>query len=309
MHSRILRWLLAPSAAAAIFVFAACAQGMNRHHEATPPPIGSLIGLYAYDQTKPLEINVSESATADGIEVRDLSYASPTKGRVTAYLVLPRGSRPVPAVIFLPGLYGGRDDQLGEAKELAAHGAAALLLDPPHVRPGGPRLITCTARDRLPFIQYVVEVRRGIDLLAANPEIDAARIGVVGFSYGTAVASALAGIDKRLKAVVIDSGRAYNSRFFRSQCAPRLKKQKLAAYTQSLKFSDGLNYVPYAAPTSLLFQNGLQDRFTPRAEALALQSAGSEPKTVKWYSAGHELNEQAIADRTTWLESQLRFGP
>jgi dienelactone hydrolase len=293
---------------AAALVLAACAQGRGGGATASPP-IESLRALYAYDESKPLDAKQAGSSSEDGVEVRDISYASVKSGRVTAYLVLPVGKGPFPAVVFLPGLSGGRSVQLSEAKDLAGHGAASLLIDSPDVRPGGPQLISCTKRDRAPYIQYVIEVRRGLDLLAVTREVDAARLGVVGFSFGSAIAATLAGVEKRLKAVVVDSGRAYNSRFFRSQCAYRLKKKRLAAYAQNLKFTDGVNYVPYASPAALLFQNGSRDPFTPRAEALALQKAGSSPKTVKWYSASHDLNDAAFADRTAWLATQLGFQP
>jgi uncharacterized protein len=308
VNIRTVRWAVALALPAAALVLTACAQGRGGG-AAAPPSIESLRAFYAYDQSKPLALQQAGSSTDSGAEVRDVSYASVERGRVPAYLVLPAGKGPFPAVVFLPGLNGGRSDDLGEAEDLAGHGMAALLIDPPHVRSGGPQLITCTARDRAPYIQYVIDVRSGLDLLAATAEIDEARLGVVGFSYGSAIAATLGGVDKRLKAVVVDSGRAYNSRFFRAQCASRLTKRKLATYWQSLKFSDGVNYVPYAAPAALLFQNGTQDPFTPKQEALALHTAGSEPKTVKWYRAGHELDDAAFADRTAWLEQQLGLQP
>src|SRR5205085_9612410 len=106
------------------------------------------------------------------------------------------------------------------------------------------------------------------------------------------ITSVLAGVDRRLKAIVVDSGRAYNSRFFRSQCTRSLrKKKKLLAYTKSMSFSDAVYYVSHAAPTPLLIQNGRRDPFTPPREAALLQQAASEPKTVKTYDAGHELND------------------
>jgi hypothetical protein len=51
-------------------------------------------------------------------------------------------------------------------------GAASILIDPPHVRPDGPTLFHCDGRDRDAYVQYVVEVRRALDILSTRPEVD-----------------------------------------------------------------------------------------------------------------------------------------
>ena len=37
----------------------------------------------------------------------------------------------------------------------------------------------------------------------------------------------------------------------------------------------------------------------------AWQRAASEPKTVKWYDAGHRLGDDAWADQRAWLATQI----
>ncbi len=39
------------------------------------------------------------------------------------------------------------------------------------------------------------------------------------------------------------------------------------------------------------------------------QAAGSEPKRVRWYDAGHGLNAEAFRDRAEWLRAQIGIGP
>lgn len=281
-------------------VAAGCASAHTRPEGATSG------GIFDYP-AGPLDVREAGVQRFDGYSVHDLSYASPVRGRVTAYLVLPEGPGPFPAVIWEPGLNGGRSDQLADATALASKGAASLLIDPPHVRPRGPTLITCTQRDRGPFIQYVVEVRRGIDVLSSRPEIDDNRIGDVGFSFGSTIAGVLSGVDRRLHAVVIESGRAYHTGYLRTACSTT-PKRKLRAYLRQLAFTNPIRYVPHAAPTALLIQNGTRDPFTPRREALALQQAASQPKTVRWYPGSHELTPAAYADRDQFLEQELGFG-
>ena len=69
---------------------------------------------------------------------------------------------------------------------------------------------------------------------------------------------------------------------------------------------DPVRYVPRAAPTSLLFQNGRRDPISPGTDVDALVAAATAPKEQRWYDAGHELNEQARADLDEWLVKLLR---
>jgi fermentation-respiration switch protein FrsA (DUF1100 family) len=59
----------------------------------------------------------------------------------------------------------------------------------------------------------------------------------------------------------------------------------------------------------LLLQNGRADTLVPEADAQALQSAAPEPKTVRWYTAGHGRNPQAMFDRLDWLHAELGLDP
>jgi hypothetical protein len=69
-----------------------------------------------------------------------------------------------------------------------------------------------------------------------------------------------------------------------------------------------LHYVAHAAPAALLFQNGTEDALVPPADALRYQAAGSEPKTVLWYAAGHGLPPESFRDAVKWLEDYVAAG-
>ena len=47
----------------------------------------------------------------------------------------------------------------------------------------------------------------------------------------------------------------------------------------------------------------------PPSDATRFQEAGSEPKTVKWYDSGHQLNEEAMRDQLDWLREQIGITP
>jgi predicted esterase len=55
----------------------------------------------------------------------------------------------------------------------------------------------------------------------------------------------------------------------------------------------------------LLLQSGRIDSLVPPADAEALHSAAPTPETIRWYDAGHGLNQQAVLDRQDWLSEQI----
>src|SRR6202011_3560940 len=60
--------------------------------------------------------------------------------------------------------------------------------------------------DREAEIQAVVDLRRGIDLLLARPDVDAKRLAYVGHSYGAQWGSILSAVDKRMKTSILMAG-------------------------------------------------------------------------------------------------------
>jgi hypothetical protein len=69
---------------------------------------------------------------------------------------------------------------------------------------------------------------------------------------------------------------------------------------------DGIRSVPYAAPTSLLFQFARYDRYFNQAHMQSYFEAASNPKKVLWYSSGHDLNDPStLVDRARWLEKTI----
>lgn len=70
-----------------------------------------------------------------------------------------------------------------------------------------------------------------------------------------------------------------------------------------------IRYIGQAAPTALLFQIGQFDTAVLPADAQALADAASNPKEVRYYNAGHGLNQQAFWDRHDWWTAQLGIDP
>ncbi|MFI4933191.1 MAG: dienelactone hydrolase family protein [Caulobacterales bacterium] len=105
---------------------------------------------------------------------------------VVGYLYLPaNASGPVPAMILKhgsAGLDGPNGDNIRKwAKSLASWGVAAFVVDS-----FGPRGISGTAQDQGQLRAWadLADSFAGLKVLAADPRIDAHRIGIVGWSRG-----------------------------------------------------------------------------------------------------------------------------
>jgi pimeloyl-ACP methyl ester carboxylesterase len=72
-------------------------------------------------------------------------------------------------------------------------------------------------KGRLICLEQVGAVRAALSLLAQHPHVEAARIAVLGSSFGAAVAVYAGGIDGRIAAVVSASGWGHGERKFRGQ--------------------------------------------------------------------------------------------
>lgn len=176
---------------------------------------------FAYDSGAPLRLVVHARR---GL-VREVSYASPRAGRVRALLVVPRGRGPFPAVVYLHGAGGTRRQLLSDATALARRGVAGLLLDSAWVRagPGTAGGLAAVRRFRDLEAATVVEARRGIDLLRRLPAIDGGRIGFVGWSAGARQGALLAGVERRLRAIVLVAGGAAPVSAYTAQAPPALR--------------------------------------------------------------------------------------
>ena len=273
-----------------------------------------LLKLFAYDPKEPLDPQVASTEKKEGYTLQELTYASPKGGRVPALLLIPDGTGPFPAVLVMHGAPGTARTILPEAEALAKLGAVALAISAPFSR--GDRLdnrremLRLDERDRADQIQLIVDLRRGVDLLLARPDVAKDRIGYTGRSYGGAQGGLLAGVETRIKAyalVVGDGGLVSHFTGADDTDGPlqSLPQDVVKRWRAAMDPIEPIHWVGRAAPAHLLFQNGQTDTMVPPADGRAYQEAGSEPKKVLWYEAGHQLNDQAARDRYTWLAEQI----
>jgi dienelactone hydrolase len=158
----------------------------------------------------------------------------------------------------------------------------------------------------------VVDLRRGLDLLAARSDVDPKRLGYVGHSFGAQWGAILSAVEPRLTAVVLMAGVPDQASIWRDNADPgvvawrtHVPKEKQAAYLTMTERTAAVRYVPHAR-CPLLMQFARHERYFDKAAMERYAAAAPRGTPVKWYDTGHELNDpQALADRAAWLREKL----
>jgi hypothetical protein len=202
-----------------------------------------------------------------------------------------------------------RKEFLDEAILLAKSDVVSLLMDAP-MRPGYKQ-----QDEPLDMRDDVIDLRRGLDLLAARDDVYRARMAYVGHSFHAAAGAILAGVDKRPKSFVLMAGTFDYGQTLVSTAPKNVElRQKVPVETlrQVYKEYDWINPCPYArhaAPAVVLLQDGTHHPFMTVADIKHYNECVSSPREAKLYDAGHALNSAATKDRDEWLRKQLGFGP
>jgi hypothetical protein len=284
-----------------------------------------LMRHWKYERSLPLNVKQNGVQERNGVKIQDLAYESPTEdrskavgpngGKVTAYLVIPEGKGPFPAVVYahwcMPGSEKkNRTEFLEEALVLAQVGVISLLPDHVMVQPG-------FAEDETPFnenqiavmVQQVVNLRRGADLLLARPDVDPQRLAYVGHSCDASAGGFLSGIDRRFKAFVLMAGglsdevdkRSKAFQEFRQKIGP----ERLDAFMREHAWMDAGKYVSHAAPATIFLQYATDELFLDEEMEKGYFEVVSEPKKFNIYKAPHALSPEATRDRVAFLSEQL----
>ena len=282
---------------------------------------------WTYNAKAPLEIKQSGVERRGDVQIQDLSYATevgnrssslgPNVGRVTAYLVIPQGNGPFPAVIYghwcMPGSEQmNRNEFLDEAVVLARSGVMSLL----------PNHVIATQgfhADESPLntqqidvlVQQVINLRRGADLLLARKDVDPKRLAYVGHSCDGSVAGLLGGIDKRFKALVVMAGSLSDVEDVKNQRYQEYRKQVGAArfdtFIETYSWTDPGKYISRSEGIPKLLQFANDEPFLNPEQARRYLPYVSEPKVVHFYNAPHALNAEATRDRINFLSDELKF--
>ena len=287
--------------------------------------------LRHWDYDKSASLNVKEVGVQKrgDVTIHDISYSSPVGdraafigrngGKVPAYLVLPSGKGPFPAVIYghwcMPGSEKkNRTEFLDEAVVLAHSGVISLLPDHVIVHPGFVEDNTPLNEQQIQVeVQQDINLRRGADLLLARKDVDPKRLAYVGHSCDAGAGAFLTGIDKRFKAFVLMAGdiavdadmKTKTFQDYRQKVGP----EKFDSYLVRTSWVDGGKYVPHAAPAAVFLQYASRESFLNADLARQYIDYVSKPRKLKIYDAEHALSPEATRDRIAFLAEQLSFKP
>lgn len=275
--------------------------------ETQPPDFKNLSALFAYNPKADLNTRAGESERRGGIVIRDVAFTPvPGRGEVSAYLVTPPEPGPHAGILWVHWLgetMANRTQFLEEAVALASRGNVSLLVNAMWSDSGwyGKRI---PEEDYSHSIRQVIELRRAMDLLLSQPNVDPKRIAVVGHDYGGMYASIMGGVDQRaITFVLVAVTPSLNDwAYFGTQ-----PKSNIEYVRENAVFEIPM-YVREIKNASILFQFGKQDFFVSGAGAAIYFRSANDPKERKWYDADHEMNKPEIrADREAWLVKELKL--
>lgn len=135
--------------------------------------------------------------------------------KLSAVLHVPdgHGGEPLPAFVVLHGFVGSKDESHAQiqAQMLEDFGYAALRFD-----------FRCCGesegeRGQVRCFDQVADAKNALTFLSRHAVVDPARIGVIGHSFGAAVAVYAAGVDDRFACCISSCGWGHGERKFRGQ--------------------------------------------------------------------------------------------
>ena len=227
---------------------------------------------------------VTERVHLPGIVREKVSYAVEPGERVSAYLFIPEGAEPRPAILCIhqhhrefhlgksePAGLAGNPEQF-YALELARRGYVTFAPDAlcfeerQHPTLQGQDYERFEATRRLTEgsclqAKMLWDLRRGLDYLAARKEVDARRIGCLGHSLGGQETLFLSAVERRVAVGVSSCGFSSYRALFDGAI-----NHNFAAYVPGLlRFGDLASVLGLVAPRPFLALAGIADPIFPLA--------------------------------------------
>ena len=281
---------------------------ISQSQQSAPAPAAP--SLFAYDTSHPLDVHETARREDNGVLLRDITYATLTRGTNAATLITPKApsAQPAPAILFVhwygpPAPTSNRTQFIPDGIALARQGVTSLLIDTPWSEPTWFRSRK-REEDYTRSLQQVRDLRRALDVLMAQPGIDKTRVAYVGHDFGAMYGSLAAAVDPRVTHFVFMAGTASFTDWF--LYGPKLEGEARDKFIAEFAPLDPVRWVPkLRGPVLMQFADTDEHVSTPRREQLA--AAAPKGAEVRVYKAGHELSEESTRERLAWLRKALRL--
>ena len=259
--------------------------------------------LFQYDQDFPLQARTAGIRKSGDVAFEKIVFRSFHDGMVPGLLSVPtNGDGPFPVVLLLHGITADKSHWLENAfthggevsRGLLSKGFAVLALDAQY---HGDRAVYNDFIDpgEMVFqrkwgirysnlmVQTIVDYRRAIDYLETRPDIDAGRVGVLGYSMGGHMAFQLGALESRVKAIV-------------ACVVPDTPGMPIAAAT----FARSMDRAP------LLMMMARKDPYYTVQQAQQLYDlVPGKNKELRFFDSGHSLPAAYVGEAVNWLEENL----
>lgn len=269
-----------------------------------------LAQMREYQKLESKDVRVLGKRVQDGMESQLLVIETPFGYRRVAEMFRPEGDAPLAAILYVhwyePESISSHRTQFDEeAKELARLGAVCLSIET--LWSDRDFFLKRTQEDDLQnSLQEVVNIRRAIDLLLSEPNVDEKRFAYVGHDFGGMYGVLAGSLDQRpTHYVVMASTPRFPDWYL---YLPKLEGEARQTFIRQMAEIDPITHAPNLAPASVFFQFATDDFHVPKERAEEFFAAAQEPREIKWYEAGHGLNETATQDRKAWLKQSLGLG-
>lgn len=257
----------------------------------------------------PVHFAFGASSSREGVRMRALSFSSPTGHTVTGLLVYGNGRGRHAPILWVHWLgepaTTNHTEFMNDAIALAKRGATSLLLDAPWAKPHWFSQLRTTDTDYTDSVAEIVDLRRALDVLLAQPNVDASKLAYVGHDFGSMYGAVLSGVDPRPQWYVLMAGTTTFSEWFLLGKKPA----DVAAYVAKMEPLDPLPYLTRGRARGYLFQFSAHDEYVTREKELQFFEAAPLPRAMYLYDVDHSLaTPLATHDRLAWLADRLELG-
>jgi dienelactone hydrolase len=266
-----------------------------------------LTQMQNYPKLNPSDVRLLGAKKEDGYEKQLLVFQTPFGYRRMAELFLPEGRGTFAAILYVhwyePESHDSNRSQfVNEAIEMAKRGIICLTVETLWSDPDF-FLKRTQADDMQNSMEEVVNLRRFMDFLLSQPNVDSKRFAYVGHDFGGMYGVLAGSLDKRPAHYVIMAATPRFSDWY--LYLPKLEGEARETFIREMAGIDPITHIANLSPASILFQFGNDDFHVPLERVDEFFEATKEPKEKKMYEAGHGLNEDATKDRKDWLKNQL----